>query len=407
MPRTLIGIATLGVRNVSSTGKKYCLPRMVDTANKMTVSATIAAALLSATMTRADSGFWASPGRGSLATASNWDSRAGIAGGADSTAYFGLSLEPALSPNATFTLDGPYTVGNLYFTPQTGPGNLTLEPGSGGALTLDATYTAPAITVSLPSLQVTLDTVVAGTAGLTKDGAGTLVMTAANTYSGPTTVNAGTLLVNGRIGAGGVLVRGGTLGGSGTINGPITVQQGGTFTPGPSISALTLQTGSSMQVDVNAATSSSDLVQGLANVTYGGTLTVNNLGGSPVLGQSFQIFSAGAFGGNFNRIMPPPGPGLLWRFDPASGALSVVSAVSSPQIASVAINGANLTLQATNGPPGVTGSILSSTDLSLPIASWTALTAADFDVSGKLAVTCAVDPGTPKKFYLISVPGPH
>jgi len=229
-------------------------------------------------------------------------------------------------------------------------------------------------------------------------------LTAANTYSGPTTVSAGTLLVNGQIGAGGVLVQGGTLGGSGTVNGTVTVQQGGTFTPGPSISALTLQSGSAMRVDVDAATSSSDFLQGLANVTYGGILTVNNLGGSPALGQSFHIFGAAASSGNFAGIMPPPGPGLLWRFDPATGTLSVVSAASQPQIAKVALNGANLTLQAINGPPGVTGCILSSPDLSAPLTSWTALATNAFDVSGNLTATCAVDPETPRQFYLISAP---
>ena len=39
--------------------------------------------------------------------------------------------------------------------------------------------------------------VISGSAGLTKDGPGTLNLTAANTYTGTTTIDTGTLLVNG------------------------------------------------------------------------------------------------------------------------------------------------------------------------------------------------------------------
>jgi fibronectin-binding autotransporter adhesin len=45
---------------------------------------------------------------------------------------------------------------------------------------------------------VTISAGIAGSSGLTKDGAGTLVLSGANTYSGPTTVNNGTLLVSGQ-----------------------------------------------------------------------------------------------------------------------------------------------------------------------------------------------------------------
>src|SRR5438309_957998 len=71
-------------------------------------------------------------------------------------------------------------------------------------MTLDATLDHPSITiVSFPNF-VTINTVLAGTNGLEKLGAGTLVLAATNTYTygGPTIVSSGTLRLNGKIGSG-------------------------------------------------------------------------------------------------------------------------------------------------------------------------------------------------------------
>ena len=67
---------------------------------------------------------------------------------------------------------------------------------------------------------------------LEKIGAGSLVLTAANTYTGPTTVNAGALVVNGSIANSAVTVNSGAiLAGTGTV-GATTINSGGTFAPG-------------------------------------------------------------------------------------------------------------------------------------------------------------------------------
>ena len=95
-----------------------------------------------------------------------------------------------------------------------------------------------------------------GTVGLTLTGAAsgtTQVLAGANTYSGPTLVNNGTLRVTGSLGATAVSVGDGmsghaaTLSGSGTINGPVTINSAGggaagTIT-GASGSTLTLAGG--------------------------------------------------------------------------------------------------------------------------------------------------------------------
>ena len=74
---------------------------------------------------------------------------------------------------------------------------------------------------------------------LAKSGAGIQTLTGANTYSGGTTISAGTLLINNTAagtsgtGSGAVTVNGsGTLGGSGSIAGPLSLNTGGTISPG-------------------------------------------------------------------------------------------------------------------------------------------------------------------------------
>ena len=75
--------------------------------------------------------------------------------------------------------------------------------------------------------------------GFTKAGAGSLTLSATNTYTGATTVSNGTLLVEGSLAAGSaVTVNGGTLGGSGTIGGSVTVVAG-SIAPGTSSGAAT------------------------------------------------------------------------------------------------------------------------------------------------------------------------
>ena len=77
-----------------------------------------------------------------------------------------------------------------------------------------------------------------GLGGLVKSGAGILTLSnASNTYTGTTTISAGTLLVNGDTSGSLVNVTGGTLGGTGPVGGIVATN--GTVAPGNSAGVLT------------------------------------------------------------------------------------------------------------------------------------------------------------------------
>lgn len=133
---------------------------------------------------------------------------------------------------------------------------------------------------------VTFAGVISGTGAVNKQGAGTTILTGANSYTGTTDIAAGTLVVNGNQSAatGAVTVRNGTtLAGSGVLGGAVTVQNGGSLSPGNSpgtltMGALTLNTGSTLNFELGVPNvvggALNDLIVANGNLTLDGTLNV-------------------------------------------------------------------------------------------------------------------------------------
>ena len=119
-----------------------------------------------------------------------------------------------LTANRTITLDGSKTVGTMLFD---SPFSYTISPGTGGSLVLNnsgspATITSNqgshninvnvqltgSLTATVSTNTLTIGGVVSGSGNFTKGGAGTLVLSAINSYTGNTTVAAGKLTLNNR-----------------------------------------------------------------------------------------------------------------------------------------------------------------------------------------------------------------
>jgi autotransporter-associated beta strand protein len=247
-----------------------------------------------------------------------------------------------------------------------------------------------------------------------KTGAGTAQFRSANTYTCPTIVSNGTLLITGSTSANSpVSVYGGMLGGAnGIINGPVTIYGGGTLAVGgPSIgtmtigNTLTLNAGSTnyLRISKTGGRLTNDRVSGVGgNLTFAGSLTITNAtsDGTPLAaGDSFTLFpGTGGYAGNFAATnLPVPGNGLAWNWDPATAVLSVVT---GPTLTAPVLSGERpLTF---SGPSNQTYEVLSTTNLTLPLADWTVLTNGTF---GATPVVYTDTTATNKtKFYLIKSP---
>ncbi|PZN92977.1 MAG: autotransporter outer membrane beta-barrel domain-containing protein, partial [Alphaproteobacteria bacterium] len=113
-------------------------------------------------------------------------------------------------------------------------GTLVGAVGSFGAGTI---FNEAALVIDQP-VAATLGNGLEGTGSLTKRGVGALTIVGANGMSGSTLVEAGSLIVNGSLGASAVTLNGTTLlGGTGTV-GAVVALAGSTITPGEGIGTL-------------------------------------------------------------------------------------------------------------------------------------------------------------------------
>ena len=116
-------------------------------------------------------------------------------------------------------------------------------PGSGGSIVNSGTGTS-VLSVSPTGGSTTFSGAIqgggtSGTISLVMSGSGTQVLAGSNTYTGPTTINGGKLVVNGSLASAVTVNSGGTLGGSGHL-GNVTVNTAGAIAPGSPLGTMTI-----------------------------------------------------------------------------------------------------------------------------------------------------------------------
>ena len=196
-----------------------------------------------------------------------------------------VSIGQAASTNlGTFDLNGQnQQIAGLNSVTGTGAtGNNTVTSSAASTLTIGGSGT-----YSYGSSSANNTGLITGAISLVKSGNGTQTLGGANSYTGNTTINAGTLIINGSTAAGSAVAvnNGGTLGGNGTVNGSVTVASGGTLAPGNSpglqtLGATTLNGGGNYNWQIVNATGSAGSGYDSITLTPGSALTLNNTSGN-------------------------------------------------------------------------------------------------------------------------------
>jgi fibronectin-binding autotransporter adhesin len=333
--------------------------------------------------------------------------------------------------------------------------NMTLEYGvaftavyGGGNQSMNGAYTLNGMVhFELGDANFVFTNVISGSGGFVWDAYNhEMILQAANTYAGPTVIGSGLTLalsgsgsiadsaliffggfnpannsldVSGRSDQTLTLANGQTLAGIGSINGSLVVSPGATLSPSGTNVTLGIIEGSSSTgviavsnaITLNGTTvmklngsGVNDEVQSGTGITYGGTLNLVSISGSPLVnGNSFHIFSAASYAGSFAGIAPAtPGPGLAWGTNQLnSGVLNVVAAPSQPTINSASVSAGTLVFSGTNGTANGTFYVLTTANLAAPLTNWVTLTTNSFNANGNFSVTNAINPGAPQQFYCI------
>jgi autotransporter-associated beta strand protein len=276
-----------------------------------------------------------------------------------------------------------------------------------------------------------------GVTSVIKVGTGTWTLTGQNNYSGSTIISNGvlalatgtygdsyltstriivasgaTLSVSGLSSGTMYVPTGQTLGGSGNINGILDSTGGGTIVPGDGTSAGTLTVtgnatlgGTFMAKLHRGGSPNCDQITAPAiNLQYVNVI-VTNMGPNLQVGDSFKLFN-GAVSGAVGTVTLPSPDYYTWDTSQlaVNGTISVTAVQPPPTVTSVdasALASGSLGINASGGMANGPVVILSSTNLALPLSSWTELYNTNFDASGNLNATVPVDSNQPDQYFML------
>ena len=267
---------------------------------------------------------------------------------------------------------------------------------------------------------------IGGAGSVTLENTNTVTLNGANIFTGPLQIRAGVLQLGPGASIGGTktiqlfdgavlnvsVVSGGFAVGAsqiftgvGTVLGDVIVN--GMVSPGPLGTlnfANNLTLSGAMIMELNRTNvPNADLISAAALV-FGGTLTVTNLGGPLVAGDSFQLFS-GAITGAFAATNLPAlsSSNLFWDVSQlqSQGIIKVaIVAPATPVIVAPSLSGTNFDLQVEASEMGF-DYVLQTSPVLVP-ATWTGVQT-NAGTGGPLGFEFPILPASPQQFFRISV----
>ena len=150
-----------------------------------------------------------------------------------------------------------------------------------------------------------------------------------------------------------------------------------------------------------------DAIAGISTLTCGGTLVITNLGTDALApGDSFKLFTATNYAGSFASFnLPPLATNLFWNTSQVAlnGSLTVLAVVPPTLSGRMVPDGSGFQLSC-SGPSGQTYTVLTSTNLILPLTNWLVLTNGVFN-SGPAIINVNLSTATNQTgFYRILSP---
>ena len=250
-------------------------------------------------------------------TGSNIDAISGVISGPGALTKIGSGMLILAGANTyaggTFLDEGTLGVAS---NGALGAGALAMAPGTilqfeSDGLTLPNTIVLNADpTIDTQSNTDTISGVISGSGSLDKIGSGTLILTAANTYTGPTDVQAGTLALRGSLASTVTVELGATLGGTGAVGGLIA-NSGATVAPGvlgpyarfTVTGEASFAAGSIFAVNVNPTGQNDKLVTTGTTTLSGGTVAVTSADGTYLPSARYTLLTAqGGVSGTFSSL---------------------------------------------------------------------------------------------------------
>jgi hypothetical protein len=194
----------------------------------------------------------------------------------------------------------------------------------------------------------------------------------------------------------------GLIGGTCVNSGVITDKSGVLVLDGN----WTFTSSSSLQVGLNSATSYGSIIYStnfpavVGNLMPQGSLIVTLANGYvPTNGSVFKVLAYGSETGTFSGLNLPSA--VQWNTQYGATNLSLIVGAGAPRFGTFDLVKTNFILGGIGGTAGSNYLILTSTNLTIPLANWTALTTNAFDAGGNFRFTNPASPAKPSQFFIL------